>query len=109
MNKFMAPLMKWITRSTALLFGIALVVIAFGLASGKIGSVSIQIHHPVPDIEFEINGPVAAAPVLAVTAHAKAPSSRRSAPVTRPVTPENSRSLGKATFQVADGAQETVR
>jgi hypothetical protein len=108
MNKFMAPLMKWVTRSTALLVGIALVVIAFGFAIGKIGSLSIQIQHPLPDFEFEIRAPAAAAPVPAATARANAPSSRRSAPVTHPGTPQNSRSREKATFQAADDAPGMV-
>jgi hypothetical protein len=53
----MAMLIKWFSRSMALLVGIALIVVAIGLSIGKIGSLSIHIQHPVPDFVFEIRAP----------------------------------------------------
>jgi hypothetical protein len=104
MNKFMAAVVKWFTRSTALFVGIAFVVIAFGFAIGKIGSLSIRIQHPVPDFEFETHAP---APTPTVAARPKIHSSHASAPViAHPGGPQYSRS--KVTSLVADGAEQKL-
>jgi hypothetical protein len=104
MSKFMAVLMKWFTRSTALFVGIAFVVIAFGFAIGKIGSLSIRIQHPVPDFEFEIHAP---SPTPTVASRPKTPSSHAPASIiAHPGGPQYSRS--KVTSLVADGAEQKL-
>lgn len=105
MSKIMAVLMKWFNRSTAFLAGVALVVIAVGFSIGKIGSLSIRIQHPVPDLEFEIKAPSAAAPAPAITAHAKAPSTHAPASVTDHPGASHSSRRQAAAFQVADAAK----
>lgn len=101
MNKLMIVLMKWLTRSTALLVAFALVVLAVGFASGKIGSLSIRVQHPVPDVEFEIHSTVPT-----VAAQPKTPSSHHAPTPVVPHSggPELSRG-GKTTFRAAGAAE----
>lgn len=48
---------KWFTRSTVLLIALAAVLAGFGFATGKIASLSIRIHHAVPDVDIQLQAP----------------------------------------------------
>lgn len=58
-------------QSVTALVVLAVLVLAFGFATGKLSSISVTIHNPMPEVEIHVDPPVAAPPpVVPPTKHA---------------------------------------